>query len=298
MANLPAFPGFYEPQSNYSKLPHQLINALVEINSIAELKVVLYILRHTWGFRDTHKRITLDEFMHGRKRKDGTRIDNGTGLSVNSVRKGIAEAEAHGFIVIDTDETDKARWKTAYSLRTIEGEADYQNLIIDNVTRLSEFDTRTEKETLLERNLSTPATAGVERNGSKTMRSEHVVEFPVKGLTAKILANEKAKRVVPMKPRDLYWELVLEQSYGITYDPANPPSKTIAGRVSGCVADLKAHGYTLETMKAFYADYPNWRPKMSVTRERGALVSDVALWQKERATTPAGVVTIKRLGDE
>jgi len=34
---------------------------------------VLYILRHTWGFQDTSKRITSDEFEHGRKRIDGTR---------------------------------------------------------------------------------------------------------------------------------------------------------------------------------------------------------------------------------
>jgi len=110
------FPGFDEPTANYSKLPHAMIGALPQVQTMGELKVILYILRHTWGFQDDQKRITLDEFQHGRKRRDGTRLDGGTGMSKPSIVKGLELAEQHGFILIDTDDHDKGRIKKFYCL--------------------------------------------------------------------------------------------------------------------------------------------------------------------------------------
>lgn len=117
------FEGFDEPQENWSKLPHELIEALPLIRTVSELKVILYILRHTWGYReyDRDKPITNDEFMNGRKRKDGSHIDPGVGLSEPSIRSGVSDAEAHGFIRISIDSTDKARTEKSYRLN-IRGE--------------------------------------------------------------------------------------------------------------------------------------------------------------------------------
>ena len=112
------FQGFDRPKQNWSKLPHVLIDCLADISSQAELKVVLYILRHTWGFSEfgVPKRITLDEFQCGRKQRDGSRIDAGTGLSRNSVRDGIQRAIADGFIVQIPDERDAGRHSHEYQL--------------------------------------------------------------------------------------------------------------------------------------------------------------------------------------
>ena len=89
------FPGFDEPHEHWSKLPHALIDQLPAISTMAELKVILYVLRHTWGNQDYEggRRITLDEFSHGRKQRDGTRIDAGTGLSPN---RGLQDRRARG----------------------------------------------------------------------------------------------------------------------------------------------------------------------------------------------------------
>lgn len=110
------FAGFVTPKQNWSRLPHQLINALPLFDSKAEIVVVLYILRHTWGYKDKRKRITLDEFEHGRKRKDGTRIDQGVGMSKPSIVSGLKAAAEHGFIVVEVDDSDKGRVKKFYSL--------------------------------------------------------------------------------------------------------------------------------------------------------------------------------------
>ena len=109
---------FEYPVQNWTKLPHKLIQMLPDINSMAELKVVLYVLAHTWGYQEYSipKNITIDEFMHGRKRRDGSRIDNGTGLSKQSVVSGCKSAVTDGFLVCETQGDDAARVKKAYGL--------------------------------------------------------------------------------------------------------------------------------------------------------------------------------------
>lgn len=113
------FQGFSDPDRNYVDLPLDLITALPLIDTLAEMKVVIYVLRHTWGYReyDEGKKITLDEFEHGRKRRDGTRIDPGIGMVKNSILSGIGRAVDHGFLQVETDESDKARIEKFYSLR-------------------------------------------------------------------------------------------------------------------------------------------------------------------------------------
>src|SRR3972149_938975 len=146
------FNGFIPPVQNWSKLPHQLIDALFIIETEAELKVILYILRHTWGYHDEEKKITIDEFCNGRKRRDGSRLDKGTGLSSNAVKDGIKRAIKHGFIEVDEDASDEARIKKYYRLSEVDPQQKPggQKLTpweseVDPLP--SEVDPRTEKET-------------------------------------------------------------------------------------------------------------------------------------------------------
>ena len=87
----PRFTGFDSPRQNWFKMPNEWIEFCADISSIAEIKVVQYVMRHTWGHHEygIRKRISLDEFMNGRKRKDGSRMDRGTSLSKPSVISGL-----------------------------------------------------------------------------------------------------------------------------------------------------------------------------------------------------------------
>jgi len=147
---MPEFDGFTQPKSNFSKLPHQFIEILPQIETKGEMTVILYILRHTWGYQDQRKKITLDEFEHGRKKSDGTRIDSGTGLSRPTILDGLARAEKHGFIKIERDESDSARVKKVYSLR-MEGSRNFTPDVKKSDTGGKESLHRSEKETI-ERN--------------------------------------------------------------------------------------------------------------------------------------------------
>ena len=55
--------------------------------------------------------------MHGRKRRDGSRLDAGCGMAENSIKKGIADAVAHGFLTVQTDDSDRGRIKKYYAPR-------------------------------------------------------------------------------------------------------------------------------------------------------------------------------------
>lgn len=145
------FSGFVVPEQNWSKMPHAFINAMDIVETVSEMKVIVYIMRHTWGFSEfgEPKKITLDEFMNGRKKRDGSRIDNGTGLSKPSVVDGLKRAVKHGFVKAEIDDSDKARVKKFYSLHMEQGKGlntltpDVKDINPDSKTTLH----RTEKET-------------------------------------------------------------------------------------------------------------------------------------------------------
>ena len=112
------FVGFDVPRENWSKLPHAFIENM-HLMTGSEIKVILYILRHTWGFQDNRKKITLDEFENGRKRRDRSRLDSGTGLSRGAVKDGLKRAIEHGFIEVEEDDSDLGRVKRYYSLKML-----------------------------------------------------------------------------------------------------------------------------------------------------------------------------------
>jgi len=111
--------GFDRPESNYFRMPNTWTDITAEIDNIAELKVVEYILRHTWGYQEygLKKHITIDEFVNGRRLKDGSRMDKGTGLSERAVYDGLRKAVENSLIEEEMDDSDRGRIKKSYSLR-------------------------------------------------------------------------------------------------------------------------------------------------------------------------------------
>lgn len=166
------FKGFSPAKENWSKLPHELIDALPEIETNGEMKVIIYTLRHTWGYQDEYKKITLDEFENGRKRKDGSRIDNGTGLTKPTIVDGIKRAIRHSFLFEHIDTSDSARVKKFYSL-TEEGLKDLTPDVKRFNTGGKESLHRTEKETIKKETTESLANSqNSQPNGSSLVRSD------------------------------------------------------------------------------------------------------------------------------
>jgi hypothetical protein len=107
----------FEAPAYWTPLPNELLVRLIWMRSSAAQSVVLYVLRHTSGFHEmAPKAITLEEFQNGRKRRDGTRIDAGTGLSRSAVIDGLKRAVAAGLLREEVDDRDRARIIKRYAI--------------------------------------------------------------------------------------------------------------------------------------------------------------------------------------
>jgi hypothetical protein len=113
------FDGFPTPTKNFFSMPNAITDIIAKITNMAELKVIIYVIRHSWGFHEygKPKAISVDEFMNGRRYANGTRMDNGTGMSNHSVIDGLKKAVEHGYLICEIDSSDLARVKKSYSLK-------------------------------------------------------------------------------------------------------------------------------------------------------------------------------------
>ena len=112
------FRGFISPR--YTQVPDELFDDLMSHLSGAELKVLLYIIRRTFGFKKDVDNISLNQICKGIITRDGEVLDKGTGLSQQSVitaLKGLVEKNA----IVAKRRSSKYRGyeSTTYSLHLI-----------------------------------------------------------------------------------------------------------------------------------------------------------------------------------
>ncbi|MDQ2805353.1 MAG: replication protein, partial [Chloroflexota bacterium] len=81
------FGGFDAP--HYTQVPDALFDELLPYLSEAELKVLLYIIRRTFGFKKAADPISVAQMVHGIVTRDGRRLDWGAGCSESSIKRGV-----------------------------------------------------------------------------------------------------------------------------------------------------------------------------------------------------------------
>src|SRR3954468_1984214 len=91
------FEGFLNP--NTTPVPDVVFDELLLRLDNNELRVLLYIVRRTYGFKKDTDNISLSQMVSGLRRRDGAVLDYGTGLSKASVIRGIKGLVEKGIIV-------------------------------------------------------------------------------------------------------------------------------------------------------------------------------------------------------
>src|ERR687886_1931070 len=94
----PVSPGFASP--HYTMVPDEIFDRYLADLSGAELKVLLYITRHTLGWHKHADRLSLTQICHGILRRDGTPQDRGTGLHRETACRAIRALEQRGLITV------------------------------------------------------------------------------------------------------------------------------------------------------------------------------------------------------
>ncbi len=112
------FGGFISPR--YTQVPDELFDELMSYLSGAELKVLLYIIRRTFGFKKDTDNISLSQICKGITKREGGVLDKGTGLSQQSVITALKSlVEIKAIIANRRESKEKGYEATTYSLNLI-----------------------------------------------------------------------------------------------------------------------------------------------------------------------------------
>ena len=109
------FEGFQFPTT--TPVPDELFDEVMFHLTGAEIKVVLYICRRTFGFKKSSDNISLSQLANGITKKDGSILDRGTGLGKTSVARAVKSLEEKGVVVRSRRQSlEKGDEPTTYSL--------------------------------------------------------------------------------------------------------------------------------------------------------------------------------------
>ena len=93
-----AFPGF--DLGEYTKVPNILADELLPHLGEADLKVLLFLMRRTFGFHKAADAVSLDQIEHGIRRRDGGMASSGTGLSRTSIHAALRRLGTWGLLEV------------------------------------------------------------------------------------------------------------------------------------------------------------------------------------------------------
>ena len=110
------FQGFDSPTT--TPVPDQFFDTLLFFLTDPELRVLLYIIRRTFGFKKDSDNISLKQMVQGIKTKDGRVLDLGTGITKPTVTKAVKGLVEKGVVLaIRNRSKEKGDEPTTYTLR-------------------------------------------------------------------------------------------------------------------------------------------------------------------------------------
>ncbi len=91
------FPGFRRP--TYTQVPDEFFDLAPQLLE-RHLKIMLYVMRRTFGFKKSTDRISISQFLEGITTRDGRQLDRGCGLSKKPLLEGLKELESAGLLTV------------------------------------------------------------------------------------------------------------------------------------------------------------------------------------------------------
>ena len=93
------FSGFPQPKTNFTPVPNLFFDEVLSTLKEAELKVLLYIFRRTYGWQKEMDCISLSQFVNGITTRQGKQLDSGTGLAKSTVIEALKSILKKGYIL-------------------------------------------------------------------------------------------------------------------------------------------------------------------------------------------------------
>ena len=110
------FAGFSSP--NGTIVPDEVFDVLAPLLKESELRVLLYIVRRTFGFKKDSDNISLSQMVNGITTRDGRVLDHGTGMSRSAVSNGVKGLVGIGVLKASKNSSkERGNETTTYALR-------------------------------------------------------------------------------------------------------------------------------------------------------------------------------------
>ncbi len=120
------YKGFTSP--NGTIVPDDVFDVLAPELTEAELRVLLYVIRKTFGWKKNEDAISISQMVSGVKTRDGRVMDKGTGMSKSAVWRGANGLVEKGILNRQQSQSENGEYETnVYSLR-FSAEADEENI--------------------------------------------------------------------------------------------------------------------------------------------------------------------------
>jgi DNA-binding MarR family transcriptional regulator len=114
------FRGFQGP--NYTMVPDELFDELMVELSGGELKVLMYIIRRTFGFKRDSDSISLSQMLNGITTRDGRTLDRGVGISKPTLLQALRSLEEKNVIQTERQRSaERGDEPTVYRLKFADG---------------------------------------------------------------------------------------------------------------------------------------------------------------------------------
>ena len=185
----PDWPGFASP--HFTQVPDELFDLWLPHLSGAELKVLLYLMRRTFGWKKDADAVSLAQICRGIRRRDGTPLDAGTGLAVSTAVAAVKGLEAKRLIIAArAQQPDGEHATTVYQVR-LRGSAEIAGPFSEN--------------------RSTPSPI----SGAPVLRKSEIQETPVQDT----IQERIAPRIVGLSADEIQARRVADPGYGRAHPP-------------------------------------------------------------------------------
>jgi phage replication O-like protein O len=204
----PKFPGFRKP--TYTIVPDELFDELLADLTGSELKVLLYIIRRTFGWKKDTDNISLKQMIEGITKADGSVLDSGTGLSKPTVTKAVKSLVAKNVILARRRRShEKGDESTTYALNVI------GDPVLKNLTGGGK---RIEQGGVKKDNPQHTVIQDTDNNSSVVVNT--LKEFKIEDQKARELASRFPSEHIQEKLEFLKWKLETRKRGRPIQDPA------------------------------------------------------------------------------
>ncbi len=107
-----SFPGLYPPL--YTQTPDVFFDWVAPFLPEIELRVLLYLIRRTLGFKKQGDQITVEQIANGIITREGVRLDWGAQLGERSVQRALSGLETKGLIERHRQLDPERGWRPSY----------------------------------------------------------------------------------------------------------------------------------------------------------------------------------------